>query len=337
MSERDGGHHLYLYDGVTGQVKNQITKGEWIVRDVEKVDETKRQIWFTASGMYPGKDPYLVHAYRINFDGTGLTALTTADANHDVSFSSDMTYYVDTYSRVDLPNVLELRRTSDGAVVAEIERADISALTAAGFKAPEVFTAKGRDGKTDIWGVIIRPTNFDPSKNYPVIENIYAAAYGSYVPKTFWPFGSHSSGDKVIGMQAQAEIGFIVVMVEGMGSLNRSKAFLDVAWKHIGDAGFPDRIRWHQAVAAKYPCYDITRVGLGAEEAVGRGMSRRAPRRCLARLTDVSTLARGSARGRLSCPRVPTLCCRPVRGLREARHGSPPCWPDARSADRGGA
>ena len=270
MSERDGWHHLYLYDGATGQVKNQITKGEWIVRDVEKVDEAKRQIWFTASGMYPGKDPYLVHAYRINFDGSGLTALTTADANHDVSFSSDMAYYIDTYSRVDQANVSELRRTSDGAIVAEIERGDITALTAAGFKAPEVFTAKGRDGKTDIWGVIVRPTNFDPSKKYPVIENIYAAVYGSFVPKTFWPFGSHSSGDKVIGMQAQAELGFIVVMVEGMGSLNRSKAFLDVAWKHIGDAGFPDRILWHQAVAAKYPYHDVTRVGLYGGSAGGQ-------------------------------------------------------------------
>jgi dipeptidyl aminopeptidase/acylaminoacyl peptidase len=243
LSERDGWHHLYLYDGATGQMKNQVTKGEWIVRDVEKVDEDKRQIWFSASGMYPGKDPYLVHYYRINFDGSGLITLTKADANHDVSFSADMNYFVDTYSRVDLPNVSELRRTSDLSLVAELERADISALTAAGFKPPEVFTAKGRDGKTEIWGIIVRPTNFDPSKKYPVVENIYAAAYGSYVPKTFWPFGAHSSGDKVIGMQSQAEVGFIVVMIEGMGSLNRSKAFLDVAWKNIGDAGFPDRIK----------------------------------------------------------------------------------------------
>ncbi|NOT62157.1 MAG: S9 family peptidase, partial [Acidobacteria bacterium] len=111
MSERDGWNHLYLYDGLTGAVKNQITKGNWVVRGVEKLDEEKRQIWFQASGMHAGKDPYLIHFFRINFDGTGLTALTEADANHTVSFSSDMKFYVDTYSRVDLPAIAELRRT----------------------------------------------------------------------------------------------------------------------------------------------------------------------------------------------------------------------------------
>jgi len=270
QSERDGWDHLYLIDAVTGQVKNQITKGEWVVRDVAKVDDEKRQIWFGASGMYPGKDPYLVHYYRINFDGSGLTPLTQTDAHHDVAFSSDMTYYVDTYSRVDLPTVSELHRTSDGSLVMALERGNISALTAAGFKPPEVFTAKARDGKTDIWGVIVRPTNFDPSKKYPVIENIYAGPHGSFVPKTFWPFGPHSSGDKMIGMQAQAELGFIVVQMDGMGTFNRSKAFHDVAWKRVGDAGFPDRILWHQAVAAKYPYYDITRVGIYGGSAGGQ-------------------------------------------------------------------
>ena len=112
-----------------------------------------------------------------------------------------MEFYVDTYSRVDLPNVSELRRTADRSLVAVLEKPDISALVAAGFKPPEVFTAKGRDGKTDIWGVIVRPTNFDPKKRYPVIENIYAGPHSSFVPKTFWPFGLHSSGDKVIGMK----------------------------------------------------------------------------------------------------------------------------------------
>jgi len=270
LSERDGWHHLYLIDGATGKVKNQITKGEWVVRDVERVDEDQRQIWFSASGMYPGKDPYLIHHYRINFDGTGLTTMTEADANHDVRYSSDMQYYVDTYSRVDQPTVSELRRTSDRSLVTVLERGDISALTAAGFKPPEVFTARARDGKTDIWGVIVRPTNFDPSSKYPVIENIYAGPHGSFVPKTFWPFGPHSSGDKVIGMQALAELGFIVVQIDGMGTFNRSKAFHDVAWKRVGDAGFPDRILWHKAVAAKYPFYDISRVGIYGGSAGGQ-------------------------------------------------------------------
>ena len=184
MSERDGWAHLYLYDGVTGRVKNQMTKGNWLVRAVDKVDEEKRQIWFQASGMYPGKDPYFVHYFRINFDGTGLTRLTEADGDHSVVFSSDMKYYVDTWSRVDLAPVSELRRTDDRQLLMELERGDISALLAAGWRPPEVFTAMGRDGKTDIWGIIHRPFNFDPSKKYPVIESIYAGPQGSFVPKT---------------------------------------------------------------------------------------------------------------------------------------------------------
>ena len=270
MSERDGWNHLYLYDGATGKVKNQITRGDWVVRGVTKVDEAKRQVWFSASGMYPGKDPYLVHFYRIDFDGSNLVALTEADANHDLRFSSDMAYYVDTYSRVDLPTVSELRRTSDRSLVATLEKPDVSALLAAGFKYPEVFTARARDGKTDIWGVIVRPTNFDPKKKYPVVENIYAGPHSSFVPKTFWPFGAHSSGDKVIGMQALAEMGFIVVQIDGMGTSNRSKAFHDVAWQNVGDAGFPDRILWHKAAAQKYPYYDVSRVGIYGGSAGGQ-------------------------------------------------------------------
>src|SRR6185295_13449232 len=143
MSERDGWNHLYLIDPETGQVKNQITKGNWVVRGVDKVDDQTRQIWFRASGMYPEKDPYFVHYYRINFDGTGLTALTEVDANHTVSFSPDLTFYVDTYSRVDAAPVAELRRTTDKSLVLELEKADISELVKAGWTPPEVFTAKG--------------------------------------------------------------------------------------------------------------------------------------------------------------------------------------------------
>ena len=261
MSERDGWNHLYLVDGATGTVKNQITRGDWCVRGVEKVDEAARQIWFSANGMYPGRDPYLLHYYRIGFDGTGLTPLTQADADHDVKFSSDMQYYVDTYSRVDLPTISELHRAADGSLVSELERGDIGALVKAGWKAPEVFVAKGRDGATDIWGVIVRPTTFDPKKKYPVVENIYAGPHGSFVPKTFSAYNA---------MQAQAEVGFIVVQIDGMGTSNRSKAFHDVAWKNLGDAGFPDRILWHKAVAARYPSYDITRVGIYGGSAGGQ-------------------------------------------------------------------
>jgi len=262
MSERDGWNHLYLLDGGSGAVKNQITKGAWPVRGVLKVDPDLRQIWFTASGMYMGKDPYFSYVYRINFDGSGLTRLTAnADANHVTSVSSDQKYFVDTYSRVELAPVSELRTLADGALVAEIERGDAGDLLKAGWRAPEVFTAKGRDGQTDIWGVIIRPTTFDPSRKYPVIENIYAGPQGSFVPKSFSAFNP---------MMAQAELGFVVVQIDGMGTSNRSKAFHDVAWKNLGDAGFPDRILWHKAVAAKYPWYDITRVGIYGTSAGGQ-------------------------------------------------------------------
>jgi len=262
MSERDGWNHLYLIDGASGAVKAQITKGAWPVRGVLKVDVETRQIWFTASGMSAGKDPYFSYVYRIDFDGSGLTRLTSdADANHVASVSSDQKYFVDTYSRVDVAPVSELRTLSDGALVAEIERGDIGDLVKAGWRAPEVFTAKGRDGQTDIWGVIVRPTTFDPSRKYPVIENIYAGPQGSFVPKSFSAFNP---------MMAQAELGFIVVQIDGMGTSNRSKAFHDVAWKNLGDAGFPDRILWHKAVAAKHSWYDISRVGIYGTSAGGQ-------------------------------------------------------------------
>ena len=270
MSERDGWNHLYLYDGASGRLKNQITKGGWVVRHVVRVDEEKRQVWFAASGMHPGKDPYFRHYFRIDFDGLNLTPLTEADADHTVAFSTDMQYYVDTYSRVDLPTISELRRTIDRSLVAPLERGDISDLLKAGWKPPEVFTAKARDKKTDIWGVIIRPSNFNPKKKYPVVENIYAGPQGSFVAKSFIPFAPHSGGDSLIGMQSLAELGFIVVQVDGLGTANRSRAFHDVAWKNIGDAGFPDRILWHQAIAAKYPYYDITRVGIYGGSAGGQ-------------------------------------------------------------------
>ena len=260
-SERDGWEHLYLYDGVTGKVKNQITKGDWLVRDVTYVDDAKRQIWFVAGGMVPGQDPYFTQYYRINFDGTGLTKLTDADGMHIVSFSHDRAFYVDTWQRVDLAPVSQLRRAAGQKVVMDLDKGDTTALLAAGFKFPEVFVAKGRDGKTDIWGTITRPLHFDPAKKYPVIENIYAGPQGSFVPKTF----SALAPD-----QALAELGFIVVHIDGMGTSNRSKAFHDVAFKNLADAGFPDRILWHKAVAAKYPQYDISRVGIFGTSAGGQ-------------------------------------------------------------------
>ncbi len=260
-SERDGWRHLYLIDAKEGKVKNQITKGEWVVRGIDRVDEPKRQIWFHACGKNPGQDPYLIHYYRVNFDGTGLVALTEGNGSHSIRYSPDRKYLIDTYSRVDLPPVHELRRTADGQLVCELEKADVSELRANGWEPPEVFVAKGRDDNTDIWGIICRPPKLDPAKKYPVVESIYAGPHDSFVPKTFSAFRRFT---------ALTELGFIVVQMDGMGTANRSKAFHDVCWHNLKDAGFPDRILWHQAAAKKYPYYDTGRVGIYGTSAGGQ-------------------------------------------------------------------
>ena len=267
MSERDGWNHLYLYDGISGKVKNQITKGNWVVRRGRReamiqVDDEKRQIIFAASGREKNHDPYLIHYYKVNFDGSGLKRLTEGNANHTAEFSSDKKYFVDTYSRVDVPPVSVLRRSSDGKVVKDLEKADISDLLATSIQNPEVFSAKGRDGKTDIWGIIIRPSNFDPEKTYRVIEYIYAGPHDSFVPKSFRAFHR---------MQSLAELGFILVQIDGMGTSNRSKAFHNICWKNLKDAGLPDHILWHKAVAQKYNYYDISEgVGIYGHSAGGQ-------------------------------------------------------------------
>jgi len=258
-SERDGWEHLYLYDGHTGQVKQQITRGEWVVRGVDRVDEKAREIYFSASGKNSDEDPYFVHAYKIGFDGTGLTELTSVAANHSLSYSDDGQFYVDTYSRIDLAPVMELHRTADASLIATVETADITQLRSAGWQPPEPFHTAGRDGKTQIYGIIYRPLNFDPSKKYPVIEDIYAGPQGSFVPKSF-----------TTRTEPLTALGFVVVQIDGMGTNNRSRAFHDIAWHNLKDAGFPDRILWHKAVAAKYPWYDISRVGVFGTSAGGQ-------------------------------------------------------------------
>lgn len=259
-SEKDGWRHLYLVNALTGQEK-QITRGEWVVREIDSIDAEKREIWFRASGMNPGEDPYFVHYYRIGFDGNNLVKLTPETGNHRVRFSPGRQYYLDTYSQVNVPPVTELRRTSDGKKLLEVEKADISAFEETGVPLPEVFVAKGRDAETAIWGIVCRPSEMDPGKRYPVIENIYAGPQDSFVPKNFMPYGE---------MQSMAELGFIVVQIDGMGTANRSKAFHDVCWKNLTDAGFPDRIRWIRALSEKYPYIDTSRVGLYGTSAGGQ-------------------------------------------------------------------
>ncbi|MBL7134176.1 MAG: DPP IV N-terminal domain-containing protein [Phycisphaerae bacterium] len=261
MSERDGWNHLYLYDAVSGEVKNQITKGKWLVRGVDRVDTEKRRIRFRAGGIRPGQDPYYIHYAHVDFDGRGLVVLTRGDGTHSIEYSPDGRYFIDRYSRVDLPPVTQLGRTSDGELICELERADWGELLKVGWKPPIRFTAKGRDGKTNIHGVIYRPAKFDPKAKYPVIECIYAGPHGSTVPKGF---RDH------YGPQSTGELGFILVQIDGMGTSNRSKAFHDVCWKNLADAGLPDRVLWMKAAARKYPFMDITRVGIYGGSAGGQ-------------------------------------------------------------------
>ena len=261
-SERDGWNHLYLIDGKTGEIKNQITRGKWVVRGIENVDEEDRTILFRGSGRNKKEDPYYEHVYRIDFDGRNLTDLTPEPFQHQVQFSADYRFFVDAYSGPDTPPVSVLRSASDGNILMSLEKADISLLEEKGWISPEPFVAKGRDEKTDIWGNIYRPVNFDPEKQYPVIEYIYAGPQSSFVQKSFSPFMYAFSG--------LAELGFIIVQIDGMGTSNRGKAFHDVCYKNLKDAGFPDRIRWIKTAAEKYPYMDTTRVGIFGGSAGGQ-------------------------------------------------------------------
>ena len=253
-SERDGRNHIYLYDRQNGQLIRQVTKGEYYVRGIQHVDEKAGIIYFSACGMNKAEDPYLIHYYKIGLNGKGLVCLTPEEGNHKVTYTEDMAYLIDTYSTVTTPPVTVLRSGKDGKILRTLESADISVLEAEGWKAPEVFVAKGRDGKTDMWGLIQRPSNFDPNKRYPIIEYIYSGPGDQYVPKTFTPW--------LYYLQNMAELGFIVVQVDAMTTSFRTREFEEVCYKNLKDGGLPDRIAWIKAAAEKYPYIDIDRVGI---------------------------------------------------------------------------
>ncbi|RYD30438.1 MAG: S9 family peptidase, partial [Verrucomicrobiaceae bacterium] len=207
-SERDGYNHLYLIDAGSGEIKKQITSGNWNVREVVEVDEEKRQLLLKIMGV-AGQDPYHMHFARVNFDGSGFTRLTSGDGNHGIRFSPDRKFLIATWSRVDQPTVTELRSAEDGRAITELERQDDTALVKTGWSRPERFVAKARDGKTDIHGIIVRPKNFDPAKKYPVLEDIYAGPHDFFVPKNYSAWS---------GMNTMAQLGFIVVKIDGMGT-----------------------------------------------------------------------------------------------------------------------
>jgi dipeptidyl-peptidase-4 len=265
MSERNGWCHLWLYDVKTGQPKHQITKGQWPVREVLHVDEAKRELWFLASGLSAKEDPYHQHLCRVNLNGSGFQQLTAGDGNHRVEFSPKRDFFIDSYSRADQAPITELRRSGDGGLVCVLETADATALLAAGWTPPERFFAKGRDGKTDIHGVIITPSKLDPTKKYPIVEDIYAGPHGAFAPKDF---------DRQLRMHQVAELGFIVVKLDGMGTNHRGKAFHDVCWKNIKDAGFPDRKLWITEAAKTHPWMDLKRIGIYGGSAGGQNAMR---------------------------------------------------------------
>ena len=253
FSKRHNWGHLYRYDLSTGELLGRITTGDWNVRQLLRVDEESRTLYFTGVGREPG-DPYFQYLYRIGMDGSGLTLLTPDSANHAVTLSPDGDYFVDSYSTPVTPPVTVVRDL-DGEVVMELERADISRLVDSGWRPPEPFTVKARDGETDLHGLLYKPTHFDPSRSYPVVNYLYPGPQsGSVGSRSF----RASRGDK----QAIAELGLIVVEVDAMGTPGRSKAFHDAYYGNMGDNGLPDQVGMIRQLGARHPWMDLDRVGI---------------------------------------------------------------------------
>ena len=243
-SERSNWGHLYLYELATGKLKNRITSGE------------ARTLYFKADGREKGRDPYFDHLYRVGFDGSGLTLLTPEDANHEVTFSPSGRFFVDNYSKPDAPPVSVLH-DAQGKLLATLEKTDVSKLEAAGWKPAEPFTVKARDGATDLYGLLFKPTNLDPRKKYPIVNYIYPGPQGGSLGVYGRSFaGAH--GDA----QALAELGFIVVMIDGMGNPQRSKSFHDAYYGNMGDNTLPDQVSGMQQLARRFPWIDIERAGI---------------------------------------------------------------------------
>lgn len=252
-SERDNWGHLYLYDATTGKVKHQITKGNWVVTQLLKVDEQARQLYFLADGREPG-NPYFSQLYRIGLDGKHLTLLTPEAGNHQVTFSPSGRYFVDNYSQPNVPPVSVLRGL-DGKLITTLEKADISRLTATGWKAPTPITVKAQDGQTDLYGLLFTPTNLDPARKYPVIDYIYPGPQGGGVGS--WAFSTARNDN-----QALAELGFVVVVIEGSCNPLRSKSYHDACYGNMAENTLGDQVAGIRQLAQRYPYLDLERVGI---------------------------------------------------------------------------
>jgi dipeptidyl-peptidase-4 len=259
-SERDGWNHLYIYNK-GGQLENQLTQGPWVVRQIEHIDEKNRRVYFLANGREKGEDPYQTHLYSVGFDGKGLQLLSPENADHSVSISPDGTFFVDSFSRADLPGQAILRRTRDDSEVRVLEKADISELAKTGWKFAEPFQGKAADGTTDLYGLIWKPSNFDSAKKYPIIEFVYTGPQAFFVPKSF---------GRTLWLQSMAELGFVVVMVDGRGTTGRSRAFHQFSYRNLGGS-FEDHVAMIKQMAARYSYMDATRVGIFGTSAGGYG------------------------------------------------------------------
>ena len=265
-SEKDGWNHLYLFDWKTAQLEKQLTQGEFVVLDIEHVDEEKGIVYFTAVGREVGEDPYLIHLYRIGLDGSDLQNLTPEPAYHDISLAPDRSYFVDNFSRADLPTKSVLRNLEDGVAVMELEEADVQDILERGWNCPEPFCVKAADGTTDIYGLMWRPTGFDPSNKYPVIDQCYTGPHGITTPKTFRRALMSSAN-------SLAELGFIIITVDGRGTAQRSKVFHDFSYRNLG-RGCEDHIPAIQQLAEKYSYMDTDRVGIYGHSAGGYDTAR---------------------------------------------------------------
>jgi dipeptidyl aminopeptidase/acylaminoacyl peptidase len=254
FSERDNWGNLYLYDLTTGKLKNQITHGDGNVAQVLRVDEAARTIYFYGLGKEPGRDPYFWHLYSIHFDGTGQKLLTPEDANHSVKLSPDGRYFVDSYSTPTQPATTVVR-DSDGKLDLEVAKQDISKLLAAGWQPPTPIKVKGRDGTTDLYGLMFKPTHFDPARKYPIVNSVYPGPQtGSCGDRSF----RAADGDS----QSLAELGFIVVCIDGMGTPGRTKSFHEAYYANLGDNTIPDQVSGMKDLATQYPFIDLDRVGI---------------------------------------------------------------------------
>jgi dipeptidyl-peptidase 4 len=259
LSEKDGWRQLFTLDLQTKSL-TPITNGAYYINNYS-IDEKTKTIFFTASGKETGRNPYYQHLCKIGMDGKGFALLTPENANHDITVSPDGNYFIDNISAPDQPSRTVLRETSSGKILNELAKADIDGLLAMGYKFPETFTATARDGITTIYGAIWKPTNFDPQKKYPVIDQSYTGPHTYMFPGNFATAVNR-------GNQSLAELGFIVVAIDGMGTANRSKAFHNVSYKNMGK-NLVDHVLAIKEVAKKYSWIDIDKVGIFGHSAGG--------------------------------------------------------------------